>query len=377
MGGKMCRQNHRLIVALAVLLCLAWSAGPAGFCWATTGSVSSNVAFAVPYYAPPKRAQLCGEAVPLNTPDVWERFDREFTIVVYSHAQVYLWLKRMERYFPWIEKQLALQNLPEDLKWVAVAESDLLYTSCSPAGAAGPWQFMPSTGRSYGLNQSSHLDERHDFEMSTQSAFKYLKDLHRKFQNWTLAIAAYNCGEGRIGQEIRNQKLRDYYALKLPLETERYVLRIAAIKEVLSHPEKYGYSFPDGAGYPQIPVDRVNVNLADALPIQPVAEAADMTFREFRILNPAFKSDVIPAGSHSLKVHKGKGKMLEQRLASIKPKYEPPKAPKQQVINHRVKKGETMTGIANRYKVSAGNIRTWNKLKNDNIKIGQVLKIIK
>jgi len=373
-------QRNRQVIALAVLVSLVWLGCFSSACWAKTGTITRAFPVVVPYFEAPRKAVLCGEPAPLHIPDVWERFDREFTIVVYSHAQVYLWLKRMERYFPWIERELARQNLPDDLKWVAVAESDLLYTSCSPAGATGPWQFISSTGRRYGLDQTDHIDERHDFELATQSAFRYLRDLHGMFQNWTLAIAGYNCGEGRIKQSIQNQNVRDYYSLKLPLETERYVLRILAIKEVLSHPQRYGYQFPNGAGYPAIPVDRVTVSLSYALPIQSVAAAADMMYREFMVLNPAFKTDTIPPGSHVLKVHQGKGGILESRLASLKPKDEPPKQSKQtkqKPVYHKVKKGETLSGIAKRYGVSMSDLRARNKMKKDAVLIGQTLKITK
>lgn len=391
------KNRHWLVIlacfSLTSVLCLC------GCCWATSETPPADRLYVVPYYSPPRQASLCGESVPLHLPDVWERFDREFTVVVYSHAQVYLWLKRMERYFPWIEQQLAQQNLPDDLKWVAVAESDLLHNAYSPAGAAGPWQFISSTGLSYGLNQTSDIDERHDFEMATQSAFRYLKDLYNMFQNWTLAIAAYNCGEGRVRKETASQRVYDYYSLKLPLETERYVFRIVAIKEVLSHPERYGYDFPKGAGYPVIPVDQVNVRLDRALAIQSVADAAGMTYREFKLLNPAFKTDTIPPGSYNLKVNQGKGNELQARIASLQPKFEAPKdetprfeapreiapkqatpkpaAPKQSIVYHKVKKGETLTGIARKYGVSTADLRDWNKMKKDGVTIGESLKIIK
>jgi len=159
---------------------------------------------------------------PIHIPEVRERLDREFTLVVYSHAQVYLWLKRMDRYFPWLEKELARRNLPEDLKFVAVAESDLIVSACSPAGAVWTVAVHQKHGANYGLNQSSSIDERMDFEMATESAFRYLQNLQQIFSNWTLAIAAYNCGERRVQDEMRKQKADNYYALKLPLETERY-----------------------------------------------------------------------------------------------------------------------------------------------------------
>src|SRR5271169_6123904 len=209
--------------------------------WGSVDSKQSVPSWFVPYFELPEKADLCAEAVPLGSADVRERFDREFTIVTQSHAQVYLWLKRTERYFPWIEKQLASRGLPDDLKYVAVAESDLISSAVSHAGAAGPWQFMANTATCYGIKESEAIDERYDFEKSASAAIGYLKDLHDVFQNWTLAIAAFNCGERRIQVETGKQKTNNYYFLKLPQETERYVFRILAIKEVLQNPEQYGY----------------------------------------------------------------------------------------------------------------------------------------
>jgi LysM repeat protein len=343
----------------------------------------------VPFYATPKQITFCGEPVPLHHPDVFERFDREFTIVVYNHAQVYLWLKRKQRHFPAVERQLAAQGLPDDLKYVAVAESDLMVSACSPAGAVGPWQFIPSTGRNYGLSQTNDLDERRDFEMSSQSAFRYLKDLHAEFRNWPLAVAGYNCGEGRVRDEIRKQRVYDYYMLKLPAETERYVLRIIAIKAVLSEPEKYGYHLPPEAAYPEPNVDRVNVSLNGPVLVQSAAEAVGISYREFKTLNPAYVSDTLPAGSHRLLVPKGKGKDLEVRLAGIRPvasapQEEPtrsskPAAPRvpSKAVYHKVKKGDTLSSVARRYDVDVDDLKRWNKIKGSNVKVGEVLKILR
>jgi hypothetical protein len=182
----------------------------------------------VPYYPPPDRIDFCGEPVPLEDQEVLERFDKEFTLVVYNNAQVYRWLKRRERYFPLIEESLRRLNLPEDLKYVAIAESE------PPLNALG---------------QKKSVDKLYDFEGSTDSAFLYLGDLYRNYRSWSLAIAAYNSGEKRILDESHTQGVRDYYHMKLPQETERYVFRILAIKAVLSDPTRYGYELPKGAGY--------------------------------------------------------------------------------------------------------------------------------
>jgi LysM repeat protein len=374
---------------------------------AAVGSVLST-----PYYPPPNCIDLCGEPVPLNVPDVYERFDREFTLVVYNHAQVYLWLKRMERYFPMIEQKLRSYNLPDDLKWVAIAESDLLPNSVSPKGAAGPWQFMPGTGSAYGLDQKGSVDSRYDFERSTDSAFLYLKDLYQKYRNWSLAIAAYNCGEKRISDESRVQGVRDYYLLKLPLETERYVIRIIAIKAVLGNPNQYGYDLPKGWGYQEIKCDRITVNSSSAVPIQSAAACAGITYREFKRLNPVFRADDIPAGTHEVKLPEGTGQVFEKNFKSgaaqtaaagsttlqqddvnpapassstsmpEKPGEAPAAQPKQaekQVKpsdkTHTVKQGDTLSSIARRYDVTLQALRIANKLKTDDLNPGQKIRI--
>jgi len=182
----------------------------------------------VTYYPPPGRIDFCGEPVPLERQDVLERFDKEFTLVVYNHAQVYRWLKRKERYFPWIEERLRRLNLPEDLKYVAIAESE------PPLNA-------PEKRKS--------VDMRYDFERSPEGALQYLADLYRNFKSWSLVLAAYNCGEKCIRDQCA-QGYRDCYQMMLPQETERYVFRILAIKAVLSDPTRYGYELPKGVGYP-------------------------------------------------------------------------------------------------------------------------------
>ena len=352
-----------------------------------------------PYYPPPDKIDLCGEPVPLHVQEVQERFDKEFTLIVYNHAQVYLWLKRMERYFPWIEERLRVNNLPDDLKWVAIVESDLLPNAFSPKGAAGPWQFMPATGSAYGLSQKGSVDKRYDFENSTDGAFLYMNDLYKKFKSWPLAIAAYNCGDRRILDEARAQGVMDYYHMKLPQETERYVIRILAIKAVLSDPARYGYNFPKGGGYQELKLDKVRVT--GPASIQTVASAAGITFREFKRLNPAFRSDDIPAGSHEIKLPAGYGPVFEQNFRSGKAqpvaeesvqlaqasdpepaksaaqtsKQPKPSPIKKTMTSHKVKPGDTLSGIAKHYDVSVQAIKQANKLKSDSLAPGRTIKI--
>jgi len=368
---------------------------------------------------------LCGEPVPLQNREVLERFDKEFTLVVYNHAQVYLWLKRMERYFPWIEEQLRVSGLPDDLKYVAVVESDLLPDACSPKGAAGPWQFMPSTGSAYGLRQQGSCDERYDFERATECAFRFLQDLYRRYRNWTVAIATYNCGDKRIQEQMRALGSADYYQMRLPTETERYIFRILAVKAILGNPAQYGYHLPKGQGYPPLKAQRVNVQLSCPLPMQAVAEASGTTVREIKRLNPAFRADEIPEGSHQVKLPAGSagdfekkidlatratseeipadGRQTDERWRDLKSSGASGNAPRgrddrgrsarredrtskiettqvkskstSKSAAHTVTKGETLSSIAARYKVSAEALKKANKLKSSNVSPGQKLVI--
>jgi membrane-bound lytic murein transglycosylase D len=384
----------------------------------TTGVASATIN--IPYVPPPNSIDLCGEPVPLHRQDVYERFDKEFTLVVYNHAQVYLWLKRMERYFPIIEERLRYYNLPDDLKYVAIVESDLLPNACSPKGAAGPWQFMPGTGAAYGLEQRGSVDKRFDFERSTESAFLLLNDLYQKYHSWSLAIAAYNCGDRRILDESRIQGVRDYYDMKLPQETERYVFRILAVKAVLSNPNQYGYDLPKGWGYQEFRLDRVSVSLSRPVPIQTIANAAGTTYREIKRLNPIFRSDDIPAGNHEINLPLGAGKMFElnfragngvsagtvspenstaqeqdlpasdapastlassssaSRAAAAIPTAKAGSPREKQKVREKiyhVKKGDSLSAIAQRHQISTQELKSANKLKSNDLQPGQKLRI--
>jgi len=161
---------------------------------------------------------FCGEPLPLNNPDVRERLEKELLLILWNRPQVILWLKRSTRYFPYIEKTLAQNNMPQDLKYIAVVESALLDYAGSSQGAVGYWQFIKQTGLRYGLSIDKNIDERRNFFASTKAAVAYLQDLHDLFSSWTLAAAAYNVGEDRIQNEKNSQKVDNYYDFSLPKE---------------------------------------------------------------------------------------------------------------------------------------------------------------
>ncbi|OAQ40616.1 murein transglycosylase [Pedobacter psychrophilus] len=159
----------------------------------------------------------------------------------FKNLQTHQLHQRAEVWFPIIEPILKKYGIPEDFKYVPLIESGMKRGQYSPKGAAGLWQFMPQTGRDYGLTVNSNVDERMNVRLSTIAAAKYIKDLYKQFNSWTLAAAAYNGGEGRLWRQIKSQKQDDYFKMKLNRETGKYVYSLISMKEVIEHPEDYGY----------------------------------------------------------------------------------------------------------------------------------------
>ena len=261
----------------------------------------------LPDFPLPGSISLCDESIPLENQRVLEMLDREFTIAVWDRAQVFLWLKRAGRYFPYIEEKLAEAGMPDDLKYVAVAESALITNIKSRKRAAGLWQFMSRTGRRYGLRKNRMLDQRLDFEQSTEAAINYLRRLHDEFGNWTLTLAAYNCGDSFLKREIRKQKVKDFYRLDLPLETERYIFRIAAVKIIMENPRHYGFSLPQSRFTLRTGTIRSRSKSARRLNLTDLALALDTDFKVLKELNPQFRRNYVPKGKHQIKVPPGFG----------------------------------------------------------------------
>jgi hypothetical protein len=246
----------------------------------------------------PRSVSLCGEELPLSRPSVYERLDREFQLAVNHQAQVELWRRRAKRYFPLIEQQLRVAGLPDDLKYLAVAESDLRPTVSSPAGAIGIWQFMPATARHFGLKVNRQEDMRMLPEPLLAIGMKYLSQLKGRFGSWALAMAAYNSGEARVSQALaREPSGSDYYQLSLPTETERYVYRIAAIKIILENAETYGFKdTPPATLYK--PLEFVETSLSFPSPVTWAQFAKDrgVDYKTLRILNPHLGTMTVLSG---------------------------------------------------------------------------------
>lgn len=296
-----------VVFLLALLLLWLWPAGPFADLppRRLPPSVPPLPEVKLPYFQLPAHLTLCGEPVPLEDPAVREGLDREFTIVVWSRAQTLMWLKRAHRHFPDIRKKIRAHHLPEDLKYVVLVESDLRMNARSPAGAAGPWQFMGPTAQRFQLKATEHIDERLDLELATEAALAYLKVLHQEFGSWPLALAAYNVGEGRIRRELALQGVSDYWRLALPEETERYVYRILAAKVVLENPSHYGYDIPPEDLYPPVESEEVTLATTQGVTVRGLAEAAGTYYRAFKRLNPWIKGHFLPPGTYRLRLPPG------------------------------------------------------------------------
>jgi hypothetical protein len=227
----------------------------------------------------PEDLNFAGEKVPQEDPEVMERVDREFLVNTYWQSNALLLMKRANKYFPVIEPILAKNGVPDDFKYLAVAESGLTNV-VSSAKATGVWQIMKPTGLQYGLEINKNVDERYHLAKSTEVACKYLNTYKKKYGSWTMAAAAYNTGTGSVDKYIRTQKVKDYYDLLLGQETGRYVFRIMAIKEILSNPDLYGFDIEKEDMYKAIPTFEVEVDT----PVTNFADFANKYEINYKIL---------------------------------------------------------------------------------------------
>ena len=213
--------------------------------------------FAIP--KPSSNLFFAGERVPLENPDIWERYDKELLKNTYWQSNTLLLYKRAAKYFPLIEPILKKHELPDDFKYLALIESGLENVT-SPAGAKGFWQIMKSTAKEFNLEVNSEVDERYHLKKSSQAACEFLTSAKEKFGSWTLAAAAYNMGKSGLQKQMNRQKSYTYYDLLLNNETSRYIFRILAIKEIIENPKKYGFQFRTEDLYENIPTYEVMVD---------------------------------------------------------------------------------------------------------------------
>lgn len=232
----------------------------------------------------PKVLDFSGEELPVYTPDIRERMDRELLVNTYWQSNGLLMFKRSHRYFPVIEPILKSYGIPDDFKYLALIESGLQNVTSS-AGAKGFWQIMEATGKEYGLEINSNVDERYHLELSTHVACKYLLKAKEKFGTWTLAAAAYNAGIRGISNQLERQQVTNYYDLLLGEETGRYIFRIVALKEIINHPQKYGFNFSTSDLYAPIPTSKIQLDTAVTDFVQ-FANKFGLNYKQLKLHNP-------------------------------------------------------------------------------------------
>jgi hypothetical protein len=260
----------------------------------------------------PEAATLCGELIPLTRPAVREKLEYEFVTAANHQAQVELWRRRAKRFFPLIERTLREAGLPEDLKYLAVAESDLRPTVSSPAGASGLWQFMPATARRFGIKVDKNQDQRLLPEPLLGAGLRYLSALKDRFGSWSLAMAAYNAGEARIGKAIATQGTSDYFELDLVTETSRYVYRIAAIKLILEGAAAYGFdSVPDPALYRPDDFEELALSFSKPTTWAALAKEYQCDYKTLRRLNPHLAAqNALKGGPWTVRMPRGHKRTL-------------------------------------------------------------------
>lgn len=286
-----------------------------------------------------------------------------------------LWLERSGRYAPMIRAQLRARGMPEDLLYLALIESGFSPRAYSRAHAAGIWQFIEETGRRYGLRVTSFLDERRDPIKSTTAALDYLEELYERFGSWYLAAAAYNTGENRVDRILRQRaggrrgddalfwKIAPY----LPRETRDYVPLMLAAGHIAKSPEKYGF---EDLKY-HAPLDFETVSVPGGTTLRAVARAAEVSLSEVKDLNPQFVQAVTPPGSDwEVRLPRGSGRVyarnFEQVLAEERLAH----------VEHRVRRGETLSHIARRYGTTVSAIREANVgIRPNRLLVGQRIRV--
>ena len=280
-----------------------------------------------------------------------------------------IWLRRYVQYKDLMLPILKQYNLPEELIVVSMIESGFDPKAVSKAKAVGLWQFMYLTGKQYGLNRNWYIDERQDPIKSTHAAAKYFKDLYNEFEDWYLVLAAYNTGPGRVNRALKLHDTSDYWQLySLPKDTKNYIPYYLSSAIILQNPEKYGFKIPKSN---PLRFDEVEIEKSSDLNV--LAKAADTKVSTIKKLNPELRQPATPNnGPYSLNIPFGKKESFYKKFNAI-PDDEKFAVQK---VEHRVQKGENLTSIAAKYRVLKADLQTINNITNaNNIRIGQILKI--
>jgi len=290
--------HYLIITSFVTTVVLALTLATTGYTASGEGSVESDEKDSYVVYGVeiPGKVSFAGEPVPLDLFDVKESLDRELLSNTYFHSQTIRLIKLANRYFPQIEPVLKKNLIPDDFKYLALAESGLTQ-AVSPAKAVGFWQLMKGTALDYGLEVGTEVDERYHVEKSTEVACDYLIDSYQKYGNWTMTAASYNAGRRGMDRQVERQKKENYYDLLLNEETARYLFRVLAFKLIFEDPEAYGFTITKKDLYPEIPVEKIEVDSA-------VANFADFAavngcnYKILKYLNPWLRDSKLSNPAH-------------------------------------------------------------------------------
>jgi len=246
---------------------------------------------------------FCGDTLDMENHFIRERVEREFYSLLGNQGQLQLYMKRTERYLPMITAYLEEAGLPEDLKYLAVHESALLPKIRSRSNAVGLWQFMYATGRLYKLKINRYIDERRDPEKATKAAVRFLGDLYKQFGHWSLVLAAYNGGQGRIQRSIKKQNSKSLIDLSLHEETERYYFKIVATKIILSQAEEFGFSMESNDYFQTREKTEVEFTVDEnQMTLEQIASIFDMSIVALKEFNPQLVNSHLLRGTYKLKI---------------------------------------------------------------------------
>lgn len=336
----------------------------------------------------------------MHTDMPFELNERIFSFIQYftvrNRDYTKMVLARKDKYFHLFEETLKKHEIPTEIEYLSIVESGLDPQIKSRVGAMGLWQFMPATGKMYGMNVNTDVDDRMDPDQSTEAAAKYLKSLYRMFGDWEVAMAAYNCGPGNVRKAIRRSGgkktfwgIYDY----LPKETRSYVPQFQAFLYVLNHLEEHNFNLEE----PTYPIEYEKIRFDRAFRLDRLAELTAICLDDLEELNPSIKNNNIPEANRNMevKIPKSKALFLKENLARISdslgsqpsillasndiPAVVPvekavvPSTPDR--ISYRVKSGDVLGSIASRHGVSVTQVKEWNNLNSNLIKVGQTLYI--
>ena len=310
----------------------------------------------------------CGEGIPFNIPIVHnERVSKSlYYIVTKRKRTMEQLLTRANYYLPYMQKLFVENEIPTDLVYLPILESGFNPKAYSYAHASGIWQFIPSTGEIYGLRRNYWIDERRDPIKSTNAAIGYLKKLYGDFNNWHLALAAYNCGEGRIARELKKEGSKSFWQLKLPRQTMEYVPQFIAYQIIGKNPQCFGF-FPEQKDA----FDFDTAHISDCLDLNKIAKGINISYTDLKKINPHLSQWCTPPNMENITLYLPKStldtfKVFFASLSDIdKVKWH----------RYRIKSGDNLSGIANRFGISIPAIRSINKLKNNFIIAGRHLYI--